>query len=328
MKHSVQSNGASVAHKMDNSMKKSFLIGTVAILAYAFIAPANSFAADEIFSPVPGQNVTQPKADDGVVKLRALSFRERSSKYESIGLYIPEGSINYIGIHDTGYYPVALKIYFGEALQANAPKSLGTLYRNVFKVEDHTGTSQLKRIIELSFDPKPKIESLGAYNYKVDLSLNAKLWEDGNLIWEKTFNENGADNQTVENVVDSLTQLVVGVPTFFGDYPPTIIRKLSEKALTTTLENLNEKYISDAASLASANPQIVKPSLESTQANKHVLQVLISNVPVYERPNGTVVLLRLNKGDEVVFTGEEQDDFIKVQTSDSAGWVKKSLLSK
>lgn len=59
-----------------------------------------------------------------------------------------------------------------------------------------------------------------------------------------------------------------------------------------------------------------------------VWKARITNVPIYDQPNGAAVLRRLNKGEEVVFLGEEQGDFIKVQSTESAGWVKKSLLSK
>jgi hypothetical protein len=55
----------------------------------------------------------------------------------------------------------------------------------------------------------------------------------------------------------------------------------------------------------------------------------IANVKIYSQPNessGTVATL--SKSDELIYMGEEQNGFIKVESSSGGGWVKKVLVTK
>lgn len=59
-----------------------------------------------------------------------------------------------------------------------------------------------------------------------------------------------------------------------------------------------------------------------------VWQSKISGVPVYEKPDGITVILKLNKSEEVVLLGEMQTDYAKIQSANGKGWVNKSLIKK
>ncbi len=55
----------------------------------------------------------------------------------------------------------------------------------------------------------------------------------------------------------------------------------------------------------------------------------IANVKIYSQPNessGTVATL--GKSDELIYMGEEQNGFIKVESGSGGGWVKKVLVTK
>jgi hypothetical protein len=55
----------------------------------------------------------------------------------------------------------------------------------------------------------------------------------------------------------------------------------------------------------------------------------IANVKLYSKPaesSGTVATL--SKGDELIFMGEEQNGFLKVESGNGGGWVKKVLVTK
>jgi hypothetical protein len=50
---------------------------------------------------------------------------------------------------------------------------------------------------------------------------------------------------------------------------------------------------------------------------------------LYATPaDGGKVVAALNKGDEMIFTGEEKDGFMKVESGSGAGWVKKILVTR
>jgi hypothetical protein len=53
------------------------------------------------------------------------------------------------------------------------------------------------------------------------------------------------------------------------------------------------------------------------------------NTKLYASPaESAKVVTALNKGDEMIFTGEEKDGFLKVESGSGAGWVKKILVTR
>jgi len=55
----------------------------------------------------------------------------------------------------------------------------------------------------------------------------------------------------------------------------------------------------------------------------------IGNVKLYGSPADTgKAVATLSKGDEMIFMGEEQNGFLKVESGSGSGWVKKVLVSK
>jgi hypothetical protein len=55
----------------------------------------------------------------------------------------------------------------------------------------------------------------------------------------------------------------------------------------------------------------------------------IANIKLYSQPSesaGTVATLR--KSDELIYMGEEQNGFIRVESGNGGGWVKKVLVAK
>ncbi len=72
----------------------------------------------------------------------------------------------------------------------------------------------------------------------------------------------------------------------------------------------------------------VPPTNLSNVVAGNVWQSKIANVPVYDKPNGVNVILRLNKAEEVLQSGEENGEYMKVICANGAGWVKKALLLK
>jgi hypothetical protein len=76
------------------------------------------------------------------------------------------------------------------------------------------------------------------------------------------------------------------------------------------------------------------PSGKPTQAgggfqSGDVMTGKIGGLKVYADPNKkSKVISALQKGDEVVFTGQEKDGFLSVEGNDGAGWVDKNLVRK
>lgn len=76
------------------------------------------------------------------------------------------------------------------------------------------------------------------------------------------------------------------------------------------------------------------PSGKPTQAGGgfqtgDVLTGKIGGLKVYADPNKkSKILSSLQKGDELVFTGEEKNGFLAVEGNDGAGWVDKNLVKK
>lgn len=54
----------------------------------------------------------------------------------------------------------------------------------------------------------------------------------------------------------------------------------------------------------------------------------IAGVKAYRGPSEGATLLTLNRGEEVIFEGEENNGFMKVATSNGSGWVKAVMLRK
>jgi len=55
----------------------------------------------------------------------------------------------------------------------------------------------------------------------------------------------------------------------------------------------------------------------------------IANVKLFASPaDGAKAVATLSKGDEMIFMGEEQNGFLKVESGNGSGWVKKVLVSK
>jgi hypothetical protein len=55
----------------------------------------------------------------------------------------------------------------------------------------------------------------------------------------------------------------------------------------------------------------------------------IANVKLYAQPSDSgKAVATLGKGDEMIFMGEEQGGYLKVESGSGSGWVKKVLVSK
>jgi hypothetical protein len=55
----------------------------------------------------------------------------------------------------------------------------------------------------------------------------------------------------------------------------------------------------------------------------------LGNLKLYSQPAETAgAVTTLSKGDEMIFMGEEQNGFLKVETSNGGGWVKKVLVTR
>jgi hypothetical protein len=64
-------------------------------------------------------------------------------------------------------------------------------------------------------------------------------------------------------------------------------------------------------------------------ADGDVVMPKIDNVKLLAAPqDGSKVLAALKSTDKLVYLGEEKDGFLKVQSPDAEGWIKKSLVKK
>jgi len=67
----------------------------------------------------------------------------------------------------------------------------------------------------------------------------------------------------------------------------------------------------------------------NTNEGKVTIVPKIANVKLYGSPaDSGKALATLSKGDEMIFMGEEQNGFLKVESGSGSGWVKKVLVSK
>jgi curli biogenesis system outer membrane secretion channel CsgG len=81
----------------------------------------------------------------------------------------------------------------------------------------------------------------------------------------------------------------------------------------------------DASALANGEA----PTAGAVYGDGDVLFPKIDNVKLLATPKaGGRVAGSVNKGDELVFLGEEQEGYLKVQGSAAEGWVRKTLVSK
>jgi SH3-like domain-containing protein len=64
-------------------------------------------------------------------------------------------------------------------------------------------------------------------------------------------------------------------------------------------------------------------------AEGDVMYAKIDNVKLLAAPHDAAkVVVFLKKPDQLVFLGEVQDGFVKVQSSTAVGWVRKTLVAK
>ena len=55
----------------------------------------------------------------------------------------------------------------------------------------------------------------------------------------------------------------------------------------------------------------------------------IGNLKVYASPSDTSkAVATLGKGEEMIFMGQEQDGYLRVESSNGGGWVKKLLVTR
>jgi hypothetical protein len=80
-------------------------------------------------------------------------------------------------------------------------------------------------------------------------------------------------------------------------------------------------------SLAAEAGTVVKAG--ATYNEGDVLRPKIANIKLLSKPaDDAATVLTLNKTDELIFMGKEQDGFVNVETGKGSGWVKKVLISK
>ena len=83
----------------------------------------------------------------------------------------------------------------------------------------------------------------------------------------------------------------------------------------------------DVGSLADEASKKVKSGAVYNEGDTIVPK--IANVKLFASPaDGAKTIATLSKGDEMIFMGEEQNGFLKVESGSGSGWVKKVLVSK
>jgi hypothetical protein len=124
-----------------------------------------------------------------------------------------------------------------------------------------------------------------------------------------------------------------------GAYTNTAEGKVVAAALLDNYNNIVKSIRSQPSLIvARASPASVANAAASVQAPQpkppgafgsgDVIVPKIAGVRVFAGPASTTKpVLTLKKGDEMVFLGEEKDSFVKVQTSNGAGWVDRNLVT-
>jgi uncharacterized protein YgiM (DUF1202 family) len=60
-----------------------------------------------------------------------------------------------------------------------------------------------------------------------------------------------------------------------------------------------------------------------------VLRPKIGNVKIMSKPSDAgQVVTTLNKGEEMIFLGKEEDGFLQIESGKGSGWVKKILVAR
>ena len=113
----------------------------------------------------------------------------------------------------------------------------------------------------------------------------------------------------------------------------TFVRTAEKRSDGKVITNETKTDVTSSIQVTKVNtiPSIEKavpPTHLSNNVAGNVWQSKIANVPIYDKPDGVNVILRLNKAEEVLHSGEENGEYIKVICANGAGWVKKALLVK
>lgn len=124
---------------------------------------------------------------------------------------------------------------------------------------------------------------------------------------------------------------VVGI----GAYSNTAEGKVIAASYLDNYNNLVEQMKGDADLMARAEKfkvtgvQGIDVKAGATYAEGDVLTPKIDNIKVLAEPkDGARAAATLKKGDDLVYLGEEQNGYVKVQGSAAEGWVKKTLVAK
>lgn len=126
-----------------------------------------------------------------------------------------------------------------------------------------------------------------------------------------------------------------GVALGGGGYTNTAEGKIIAASYLDNFNNLVATLKGDADMMARADKfkatGLTAPDVKAGSGfgEGDVLTPKIDNVKLLAEPReGARATATLKKTDELVFLGEEKDGFVKVQGSESEGWVKKTLVSK
>jgi hypothetical protein len=95
--------------------------------------------------------------------------------------------------------------------------------------------------------------------------------------------------------------------------------------LASFTDNYN-KIVADVRARGGVTPDQTKAGAVFNEGDTLVPKI---NTKLYASPaEGSKVVSALNKGDEMIFTGEEKDGFLKVESGSGSGWVKKILVQR
>jgi len=98
------------------------------------------------------------------------------------------------------------------------------------------------------------------------------------------------------------------------------------KVIVASFTDNYNKIVADVRNKGGVTPDQTKAGAVFSEGDTLVPKI---NTKLYAAPaEGAKVVTALTKGDEMIFTGEEKDGFLKVESGSGSGWVKKILVTR
>lgn len=118
----------------------------------------------------------------------------------------------------------------------------------------------------------------------------------------------------------------------FGGYQNTNEGKIIAASLTDNFNNI-VKSVRNQPSLHRNVGTLEEEAARQTKGGAvfnegDVLKPKIGNVKVFAGPSEGATVATLNRNDEIIYMGKEENGFISVETGAGSGWVKKVLVQK